>query len=574
MFQIFIILIFIWNAFDSIVSKDLSSDPLDQYSHEIQSYVRTISLTSGPLQDIDTSGRSLKDDQETVVGNYTYHKPMLAIDFHAFNRQFKIRAQVDSFAMRMIYQDGRSSVQRLNFFQGQLIDDPSSSVSGYMKAGVFFGHIVTKDEIYHIEPTGKKVQGRALIYSENLIYTTKARSLNSPASLSNVTCDSNTLDEQRLDQIKQSVKPVPMSADEIRLQDRSREKRRKVQATTPMPASDSEPYSERSGTQSSDRIERFVRNPRRAIKVYDNSTVQPAATYSTMKTPVAAKEKSACPTRLFGHVSFAARLSLQQAAYEMQLAFILMNRILRRSPTEGFNRFLGFRLYETVLVERDAGITEEGTTAGQMLFKLSQRFWAPCAGFHFLGQPHRSDVTGEMVPGLAFQRNLRLRTGACANDPHIAILPSQTFNHAYISTHFQNRILLRPELAALLAHQAGHLLGIRHDSYSHCGPGYLMWPTMDHYHAIKLSPCSVSDAEFFASKALCNDPVKAKCGDYLVEEPETCDCGILCPIVNPCCVSCKLKNTPECRNSELNDLPSNIEQTDFEKVSLPPLNQK
>lgn len=116
-------------------------------------------------------------------------------------------------------------------------------------------------------------------------------------------------------------------------------------------------------------------------------------------------------------------------------------------------------------------------------------------------------------------------------------------------------------------HELGHTLGMNHDNGSQGCPqsGFIMaavgcgnCPVDD----AEFSPCSISQFQSFLAgpnySTRCADDVPLgavpSCGDAVVQEGETCDCGSTdCSDIDPCCngATCQLQGDAEC--SDFND---------------------
>ncbi|XP_069414234.1 disintegrin and metalloproteinase domain-containing protein 1a-like [Ovis canadensis] len=135
-------------------------------------------------------------------------------------------------------------------------------------------------------------------------------------------------------------------------------------------------------------------------------------------------------------------------------------------------------------------------------------------------------------------------SGACSSD----------FAAAVESFHHEDVLLF----AALMVHELGHNLGIRHD-HSACickdRPFCLM-----HENITKESGFSNCSSDFFHQflwehKGAClfNKPGHkgrlrraSRCGNGIVEEDEQCDCGTVCGLDQCCDDTCRLKSTALC----------------------------
>ncbi|KAM5171857.1 zinc metalloproteinase-disintegrin-like 4a [Mantella aurantiaca] len=120
------------------------------------------------------------------------------------------------------------------------------------------------------------------------------------------------------------------------------------------------------------------------------------------------------------------------------------------------------------------------------------------------------------------------------------------------------------KVAATLAHEMGHNLGMTHDE-NHCtchDKPCIMLPFSSHDTPYTFSPCSHQSFQNFIERGrpLClknkpqkddiqNEPV---CGNKFIESGEDCDCGTVEECTNNCCdaTTCKLRQGAQCSEGE------------------------
>ena len=115
-------------------------------------------------------------------------------------------------------------------------------------------------------------------------------------------------------------------------------------------------------------------------------------------------------------------------------------------------------------------------------------------------------------------------------------------------------------VALTLSHELGHSFGSQHDGAQECLPGgiygmYLMHPSATDYrkpNSYIFSPCSIRKmSPVVHNKGTCLKEYtsNAYCGNFLLEEGESCDCGVeqkQCTAFDRCCVP-PTAHEPGCR---------------------------
>ncbi|NXH20353.1 ADA28 protein, partial [Bucco capensis] len=137
---------------------------------------------------------------------------------------------------------------------------------------------------------------------------------------------------------------------------------------------------------------------------------------------------------------------------------------------------------------------------------------------------------------------------------------SDNFSAGIIQDHNRNEIAV----AATMAHEMGHNLGMSHDT-KECtcdAPVCIMTDTVSSIIPEKFSSCSLQSFEAYMMsdmpKCLTNIPDRgsivapASCGNGFVEKGEECDCGTPEECTNECCdpESCKLTEGSSCAYGE------------------------
>ncbi|KAM3927351.1 zinc metalloproteinase-disintegrin-like halysase [Leptodactylus fuscus] len=118
-------------------------------------------------------------------------------------------------------------------------------------------------------------------------------------------------------------------------------------------------------------------------------------------------------------------------------------------------------------------------------------------------------------------------------------------------------------VAATLAHEMGHNLGMNHDDQCYCpSSSCIMAPSLSHVTPRTFSSCSQQDYQRFIlnSMPLCmkDRPMKEEiqsapvCGNKFTERGEECDCGTVEECNDKCCdaATCRLKEGAQCAEGE------------------------
>ncbi|KAM3924700.1 zinc metalloproteinase-disintegrin-like VLAIP-B [Leptodactylus fuscus] len=130
---------------------------------------------------------------------------------------------------------------------------------------------------------------------------------------------------------------------------------------------------------------------------------------------------------------------------------------------------------------------------------------------------------------------------------------------AVVQDHKSNYILV----AATVAHEMGHNLGMKHNYHCHCpAESCIMAPRWVHFVRRIFSSCSQQDYQNFIlsymplcmkdrpmKEEILSDPV---CGNNFTERGEECDCGMEEECTDKCCdaATCKLKEGAQCNEGE------------------------
>ncbi|XP_066449283.1 zinc metalloproteinase-disintegrin-like MTP4 isoform X2 [Eleutherodactylus coqui] len=141
----------------------------------------------------------------------------------------------------------------------------------------------------------------------------------------------------------------------------------------------------------------------------------------------------------------------------------------------------------------------------------------------------------------------------------ISTLCSNTHSAAVIQDHSEDYI----PVAATLAHEMGHNLGMNHDDHCSCrASSCIMAGSLSHITPRTFSSCSHQDYQNFilGSMPLCmkNKPNMGEiistpvCGNKFTERGEECDCGSVQECADKCCdaATCKLKQGAQCSEGE------------------------
>uniref|UniRef100_J3SDW5 Metalloproteinase (Type III) 1a n=1 Tax=Crotalus adamanteus TaxID=8729 RepID=J3SDW5_CROAD len=119
-------------------------------------------------------------------------------------------------------------------------------------------------------------------------------------------------------------------------------------------------------------------------------------------------------------------------------------------------------------------------------------------------------------------------------------------------------------VAATMAHEMGHNLGMDHDgNQCRCGtPSCVMSAVLNEQHSYEFSDCSQNQYQMFIinynPQCILNEPLPTDivsppvCGNELLEVGEECDCGSTSNCQDPCCdaATCKLHSWVECESGE------------------------
>ncbi|KAM3925147.1 zinc metalloproteinase-disintegrin-like VLAIP-B [Leptodactylus fuscus] len=142
----------------------------------------------------------------------------------------------------------------------------------------------------------------------------------------------------------------------------------------------------------------------------------------------------------------------------------------------------------------------------------------------------------------------------------VGTLCSKTHSTGVIQDHSNSPV----SVAATIAHEMGHNLGMSHDSSS-CvcsADTCIMSPTLSYNTPYVFSTCSLSSFRDFIfermPECMRDEPSKqnilspAICGNKFTELGEQCDCGTEQECTNPCCnaATCKFKDKAECADGE------------------------
>ncbi|XP_078455641.1 disintegrin and metalloproteinase domain-containing protein 9-like [Lampetra planeri] len=192
--------------------------------------------------------------------------------------------------------------------------------------------------------------------------------------------------------------------------------------------------------------------------------------------------------------------------------------------------------------EEQALVVQDGDTAGSVVGKFAK--WRQTnyntLGRHDCGHLLTWESFGGIV-GMAFVGTICSRSSSAG----IASMPTRKI----------------PSVAAVVAHEMGHNLGMSHDrSPCQCTTNpCIMNAGLVDPPPTAFSECSTSDFENLilvqrGGSCLLNVPTPNEefrqpvCGDSIVDKGEECDCGSQKECNNPCCEAstCKLKGNAEC----------------------------
>lgn len=442
----------------------------------------------------------------------------LYLNFNNYQRNFKIKLSPSKslYDKNAIELDNQQvPANQFTFYNGQLIDEPNSRVTGSVIDGVFYGTIETENGIYQIE-SSKRYDGEfashSIIYHENDI---------KPDNKS-IICETANMNEEN------DTKIEPNKHHSINNENNLNRKKR---AVTPFPDG-------KSVCGLYMRVDQYYYN-----QVYSNE----------------------------GNKNSARTMNFIMSYLNSYVTYIntIYSSLLFSSGSTDYTG-LNFSIRRIRILTPDVCNNQSALSVGEKLICKSDKYDATtllnsvskdnyseyCLSVTFTGR----DLVGLL--GLAWIAQVGGNWGVCGT----------VNNTGIVSIIRSNNRELELSTKLTLSHELGHNFGAQHDSYSSgclsdSYPGgtagnYIMYPysqsgTLANNN--KFSSCSiismskvvaavVGDKGRFCFRAP-NLPV---CGNMVIEAGEDCDCGFPGDCTESCCnpSNCKLNAGAKCSPSQ------------------------
>ncbi|XP_070536574.1 disintegrin and metalloproteinase domain-containing protein 10-like isoform X2 [Ptychodera flava] len=509
---------------------------------------------------------------------------VLKLNFKAFKRNFNISL----FRNTQLFADGAAlsvvgkknvvtsliDTKTIEVYKGILEDQPASVVHGHLTNGIFDGVIKTKTEVYHMEPAERYLNETPDFHS--VIYRAKDFKFN--GTKTKEICGLTNSIQKSLHYEQMKTKPVTTDGNQDARENYL-------------------PFSEEYASNNNhsgmifdghDKIDVISFKGNTLHKIFhfqdkhkdDTSNhigklMHSDNTFSRQRRFAGKKNvMRTCPLYLVADHTFykdvggrSSSNALNEMAYHIQEA----DDVFRATDFngDGIGDNIGFSIAGVTVFENSKsryykiGKTSDGVE--NVLNKFSEyNFNRYCIGVLFTHRDFKGGVLG--LAWIGYSNLHGPAGGICQNRVRVrADNKDRNMNTAVITLKsFGIRLPTRMSSVTLM-HELGHSFGAPHDpGYGKCSPGggsgnYLMFPMAidgskpNNYIFSACSKTKVNLVVNSKGKHCLQEYDGPQCGNRIVEEGETCDCGTPaeCPFTDSCCTPRGGRgNRPECTFKE------------------------